>query len=596
MAASTALTHTAEEVGPHTPPGKTARRPWLTPASVHVLTLAGSLAFWAWNDRKLWFFGDEWDFLVRRGLAFSPGSHRSIWFPHNEHWSTLPILLWRGLYSVFHLSSYWPYLAALLLAGTAVAHLVWRLAKQAGADPWVATFAAGLFAFLGAGAEDMTSAFQVSFVGSVLFGFIALVVLSGPATARRDWAVSLALLASLMCSTIGDAMVVGAAVVLAARRPARRALLVLALPVFSYVVWFAFLGRPSVSAPEDHFTLTTFTTVPSYVLFGLSGALGHSFGVPSAGPVLLIALATWVAWRAAKLWRQAPILLGLCAATLSFYVLAAVGRDQTAGAFIVVSRYVWVAMALLLPVIARALSPKAPVTQRPALRLAVSTFLVATAFANVGQAETWVAGRNAITSALRSQFVAVAHLLARDVPDVSGPTSSPIRLYPQLSAASIEGLARSGEVPTGPISPASVAEARELLAVGTWDGSRTALTTGPLFHGDFSLLRAIRSLISPAPGGCLQFDPERLPMQIWLSDRPAGRGASLELVAPKAPAGATYYVGATLVSPGQPVPAPVELAVPAAGSGYLSDNAPGTEVALSWDIGAPLVVCRLAGH
>jgi hypothetical protein len=34
--------------------------------------------------------------------------------------------------------------------------------------------------------------------------------------------------------------------------------------------------------------------------------------------------------------------------------------------------------------------------------------------------------------------------------------------------------------------------------------------------------------------------------------------------------------------------------VPDSGSGYLSDNAPGTEVIILWDVGEPLQVCDLA--
>ena len=139
----------------------------------HVATLIGSFFFWAWLDRDLWFFGDEWDFLVRRGLTYGPANPRSIWFPHNEHWSTLPILLWRGLYNTFHLSSYWPYLVPLLLTGIGVMHVTWRLCRRAGVEIWVATAAVGLLGFLGAGAEDLTSAFQIGFVASVLFGLLA---------------------------------------------------------------------------------------------------------------------------------------------------------------------------------------------------------------------------------------------------------------------------------------------------------------------------------------------------------------------------------------------------------------------------------------
>ena len=279
--------------------------------TVHWVTLAAAFAFWAWVDRHLWFFGDEWDFLVRRGLSYPPTSSRSIWFPHNEHWSTLPILLWRCLYSVFHLTTYWPYLVPVLLAQVAVMHLAWRICRRNGVDPWVATAAVGLLGFLGAGAEDLASAFQVSFVGSVLFGFVAFDLLDRPntepaSTRRRDVLASCALLASLMCSTIGDAMVIGAAVLLFARRPPKRALAVLALPVCSYVVWFAFVGRLGLTSRADQLSLTKVTTLPQYVWFGLSSALGQTFNLEAAGAALLVGLAAWVGWHLHSLWQVEP--------------------------------------------------------------------------------------------------------------------------------------------------------------------------------------------------------------------------------------------------------------------------------------------------
>lgn len=54
-------------------------------AGVGLLVLLG---------RGLWFFTDEWEFLLnRRELALAP-----LVAPHNEHWVSLPILIYRGLF------------------------------------------------------------------------------------------------------------------------------------------------------------------------------------------------------------------------------------------------------------------------------------------------------------------------------------------------------------------------------------------------------------------------------------------------------------------------------------------------------------------
>ncbi len=566
--------------------------------TVHWATLAAAFGFWAWLDRKLWFFGDEWDFLVRRGLSYPPSSSRSIWFPHNEHWSTLPILLWRGLYSVFHLGSYWPYLVPVLLAQVGVMHLAWRLSRRNGADPWVATAAVGLLGFLGAGAEDLASAFQVTFVASVLFGFVAFDLLDrpsrdAPAVRRRDALASVALLAGLMCSTIGDAMVVGAAVFLFARRPAKRAIAVLALPVGSYLVWFAFIGRFGLTASADQLSLAKFTGLPQYVWFGLSSALGQTLNLEAAGAALLVGLAAWLAWHLSSLWRENPALLGLFAAAVAFYVVAGLGRDTTIGATTVVSRYVYVGIAILLPVIAKVLSS---VSAWPAARWAVVALLAVTALGNVGQAQTWVSNQVALESKLKPELLATARLLASGVADVSGPGASPIGLYPDLSAAGIVGLERSGQLPRTALPPGDLINAQALLAVGTWSGSKTQLSPQALFHGRFILVGATRSSTSRLANGCVSFAPQTVspPMEVRLRLAPGENGASVHVVSAPATPGLTNHVAALLVSPsGRASTTAVQLAVPLAGTGYLSDNDPEAELLLLWDVGTPLELCGL---
>ena len=221
----------------------------------HLLTLVGAFAFWAWWDRGLWFFGDEWDFLVQRGLWHLPANPASIWFPHNEHWSTLPILLWRGLFNVFHLSSYWPYIVPVLVLQLGVMHLSWRLSLRAGVTTvggggrrWAARVPRR-----GGGRPDLGLPGRLRGLG--------LLRPAGYGTARRLPARSacrrparlayagVALVASLMCSTIGDAMLVAAAVLAAARLPRKQALWVIGPPFALYAVWFASRRAPRASRP-----------------------------------------------------------------------------------------------------------------------------------------------------------------------------------------------------------------------------------------------------------------------------------------------------------------------------------------------------------
>jgi hypothetical protein len=565
-------------------------------AAVHVLSLVGAFSFWSWSDRGLWFFGDEWDFLMDRGLKYAPANHGSIWFPHNEHWSTLPILLWRGLFSVFHLSSYWPYIVPVLLAQVGIMHLVWRLCRRADIDVWVATGAVVLLGFLGAGAEDLTWAFQIGFVGSVLFGLVAIDLLDRPPRAGaleglRDAGTSVALVASLMCSTVGDAMVFGAAVLALARLPHRRALKVFALPAGAYVTWFALVGHLGLAGDSHHLGTSTYTSAPGYVWTGLSSALGQALNLQSAGTAVLVGLGAWVAWHMRRLWARQPAVLGLCASAVAFYVLAAIGRDTSQPP--TASRYMYVAMALLLPLVATVLGSACTCTAARAGALALIGFIT---LGNVGQALTWVSVRTALTSATKDEVVGTSYLVAAGVQDISGPAASPVPLNPNLTVADIAGLERARLLPRPSLGQPAIVDARARLALGVWNGLAMTLTHRPLETGRFAFVRVSAGSASAPDHGCTTFSALAVspPMQIWLQVPPAEGPASLEVETSPAPPGTVHYLGALLAPPRSPTSMAVELTVPANGSGYLNDNDAGTDVVVIWPEGAALTLCGLS--
>ena len=562
----------------------------------HLLSLVGAFAFWAWTDRGLWFFGDEWDFLVQRGLWHWPTNPASIWFPHNEHWSTLPIVLWRALFNLFHLSTYWPYIVPLLVLHVGIMHLSWRLSRRAGVAPWVAVAAVVLLGFLGAGAEDLTWAFQVGFVGSVFFGLLALELLDsgGPApSSSRLLSACLALIAGLMCSTVGVAMLVAAAVLAAARLPRNRALWVLGPPVAAYAIWFAVVGHSGISAHSDQFSLTVATSVPNYIWTGLSSALGQTFNLTAAGGALLVGVAVWVGCHLRRLWDREPALLGLCAAVLAFYALTSLGRDTStvdAG----VPRYIYIALALLVPVIGKLLGPARAFA---GARAGAVGLLALTALGNVGQAQTWTTARLALTSTLKTEVLATGRLLGEGVHYVSGPGAPPIGALPNLTAGPLGDLQRSRMLPGTPVSATDLINARTALAVGTWNGSVTALTRHPLSAGRFRYERSTFATVSSPPGGCLALVPQSAdPVQIWLQVAPGHRSASLLVESPPAATGTINYLAAVLVPPRGPTTSvPLELVVPHKGRGYLSDNDPQAELVITWNVGTPITLCGLSG-
>jgi hypothetical protein len=81
--------------------------------------------------RNRWFQYDEWDFLASRDA----GSLGDLFEPHNVHWSTLPILAYRGLWQLFGINTYFPYLLLVVVSHLGVVALVRGVMRRSGVRP-----------------------------------------------------------------------------------------------------------------------------------------------------------------------------------------------------------------------------------------------------------------------------------------------------------------------------------------------------------------------------------------------------------------------------------------------------------------------------
>ena len=247
----------------------------------------------------LTFFSDEWAFIESRSLT-----DPSTWFtPHNEHWSTLPILVYRGLVETVGLTSYMPYLAVLITFHVVVAALVYSFARRA-TGRWVALAVGVVVLLLGSGFENLYWAFQIGFVGSLAAGLGAMFVIDAtPLSTRRALIAALLLLASLAAQGgPGLACSVAVAVELLLDRDRRRRVVALVVPAIAYLVWYLAIGRAAIETHRGPFTLGGLPGVPAAIVSGLSNAADAVVGART--PVSLISLvfaaAGWTAWS----WRR----------------------------------------------------------------------------------------------------------------------------------------------------------------------------------------------------------------------------------------------------------------------------------------------------
>lgn len=319
------------------------------PVGVLVTGLVAAGVLLVESARRLWFFGDDWEFLLYRGTV--PGADLGLLAPHNEHWSTIPILIFRAVFAVVGLRHYLPYALPVIAAHLGVVALMYLLLVRFGTSRWVAVVVCLFLAFLGAGAEDTLWDFQIGFVGSVFFGLLALWLYDR--NEQRGWrlpVVWVAVVLALMCSGIGLAMLSIVLVYAAARRGLVHAALVASVPLAVYAAWYLGWGRLAAQLPVS--SRWDYLQVPQYVWTGLTNAWERSSAIPGSGAIILLVLI-----GAALMARSTPAKLRLfawagLAGALAQLLLSGVTRISFGVEQAASSRYVYIVSVLMAPALA----------------------------------------------------------------------------------------------------------------------------------------------------------------------------------------------------------------------------------------------------
>lgn len=301
--------------------------------------------------RHVWFGFDDFDFLFRRGLH-SP--EFSIWMPHNEHWSTIPILIYRAIFTFSGLRTALPYSAVNIAAHVALGHVLWRVMRLAQVEPMINAALAGVFLFLGSGAAGALRAFQIGFTGAVLLGwvFVLLENHESPSPGRRAAAATVSSLA-LMFSGVSITMVAVGGLVALIRRGWRAAVAAIAPAFAVFALWFILVGHRSHAAHGPIYLAVL--RLPAYSYAGIVATFSGLFGSAAIGPVLLVLITVWLVARAPRTGGAVPALAGFAGMALFFFI-DAFGRDQFGDIQASSDRYVAVAAALALPAVGLALT------------------------------------------------------------------------------------------------------------------------------------------------------------------------------------------------------------------------------------------------
>ena len=283
-----------------------------------VIAAFGAIAL-LWLGLGMTFFSDEWAFIEGRSL----NDPATLFRPHNEHWVTLPVLLYRLLVETVGIGSYVPFHFVLIVLHLAVATLVYRLtARSAGTR--FALIGATIALFLGGGFENVYWAFQISFVGSTLLGLLAMEVSDGPPSHGRAWLVALLLLASLATSGVGVVLSFAVGIEWLVDRRWRAYVPYLVVPAAVFLAWYLAFGRYGLSPDRDPLSMEAVTSIPRFVADGLATVVGVVAGVPpEAGLIVLVAVVIAVGARHPRRLRS-PRVIGIARSTAARRV-----RDAT---------------------------------------------------------------------------------------------------------------------------------------------------------------------------------------------------------------------------------------------------------------------------
>ena len=324
------------------------------------------------------FFADEWSWIEGRSL----GDPSTWWRPHNEHWTTLSILLYRVLVETVGIGSYVPYLALAVGLHIVVCALVYVLLERS-SGPLVALIGGAIVLFFGSGFEDLYWAFQMDYNLGMALGLGALVLTDGPANWRRAAGVAALLLAALASSGFGIVMsvAIGAEWVMVQRW--RRFVPILLIPAGAFLAWFLLVGRAGLDTFGVPLTLASAFDVPRSVMRGLGNGFGAITGLPSIGFIVLVAFLV-AGTLAASRGRLAPRAFSIVLAIIVQYALTGFARGELYNGIIDYTdytRYTYVSGILALIVVG-VIVGKVVLPEAGQRRLA--TLLVLGAWAAVG--------------------------------------------------------------------------------------------------------------------------------------------------------------------------------------------------------------------
>ncbi|MGN6816936.1 MAG: hypothetical protein ACTHK3_12775 [Solirubrobacterales bacterium] len=333
--------------------GRTTRQ---APALLLAAAMAAAAVLYLVLTWHFTFLLDSWEFLMnRRGFTAD-----AFLQPHNEHIVVIPVAIEQLLLHVFGMGSAKPEFVLLTIGLLGTAYLIFAyVGRRLG--PWFGLFAAVLILFLGPAWELLLWPFEISLLGSVLFGVAMLLALERR-DRRGDVLACICLAISLGFSSLGISFAVAAlvAILLSPRERRRGRAFVFAIPVALFAVWYLGWGHNA----ESHLSLRNVLASPRFVAESVAAGVGNLFGLGNNpvggttetfwGAILLVAIVAVVVVRQMRRPGFDPGFWPVAAAAAANWFLTAF--NQMPGREPISSRYQYASAVFIVLMLANLLA------------------------------------------------------------------------------------------------------------------------------------------------------------------------------------------------------------------------------------------------
>ena len=304
-------------------------------------------AFLYYETRGTTLLADEWKWaLYRRSNTIG-----TFLTPHNEHFSLVPLVIYRLLFATVGISNYAPYRAMVIAGHLGCVVLVYVYAVRR-VGSFLALCAAVLILFLGPGWQNMMWPFQIAWLISLGAGIGGMLLLDRD-DRFGDVGACVLIGVSLASSGVGIAIALGLAVELAVGRRRWRDAWILGFPLLLFGLWWLRYQQATPASPIH--------TVPGFVadsaasaLSALVGLAGNVVTPQQSGtllrwgrPLEILALVALI-WRLVAMRRVPPRALTLITMVLSFWVITGLGRGLLGPTSVFPSRYLYIGGVLIV--------------------------------------------------------------------------------------------------------------------------------------------------------------------------------------------------------------------------------------------------------